>query len=152
MGLGTAPDITKEEAIAGEGKGSEAEHILQGKADRYKDMQRYRSEVKGELVRDIAKETGLDEETINDIIYSWSVSSNDQDIASLRAQEIAASLFDTEMSDWQKEQIPSAYEQLARRYQLMDQMKIRHRTSDDWELKELGGHVGETVERRLGFL
>jgi hypothetical protein len=61
-----------------------------------------RGEVKNDLVTRLSEETGVDYDTVNDIVAQWAMSSNDLDMRSLSLQAAAAEEFGVDMSEWQR--------------------------------------------------
>jgi 2'-5' RNA ligase len=62
-----------------------------------------RGELKADIVSELSKRTGVDEDTVNKIIKQWANTSNDKDMRSLSLQAAAAEEFGVEMSEWQLE-------------------------------------------------
>ena len=59
-----------------------------------------RAELKAQVARDLAKETGIPEEDVADFVTQWARSSNDDDMRSLAIQQDAAKEFGMELSEF----------------------------------------------------
>jgi hypothetical protein len=66
------------------------------------------SALKQKVVKELAKDLNVPEEWANDFIAYWANSSNDQHLASLTHQRIAAQVFGVQLSDWQREKYKDA--------------------------------------------
>jgi hypothetical protein len=64
-----------------------------------------REKIKDGIVTRISQETGISYGTVNDLIESWSMSSNDEHIQPLSLQEAASEEFGVPLSAWQKEKL-----------------------------------------------
>jgi len=64
-----------------------------------------RSELKMEIVDELAERTNLDPFSINSMILDWASTSNDSDVNALGTQIAASQQFGIPLSDWQKERI-----------------------------------------------
>jgi len=62
---------------------------------------------KKEIALYLSEHTQLSEEATNAFIKIWASTSNDADYRSLEIQKVAAEVFGTELSDWQKERLES---------------------------------------------
>jgi len=62
----------------------------------------FRTAIKYEICKRLAKDAGVDYDTVNAIVGQWAVSSNDEDMRSLSLQEAASEEFGTPLSDWQR--------------------------------------------------
>lgn len=63
---------------------------------------------KDQVCRDLAQETGLQYEKINNFIHQWAITSNDTDMRSLQIQQMATKIFGGELSPFQIERISIA--------------------------------------------
>lgn len=76
---------------------------------------------KDEISRMLSEHTGIDYEICNRFIRQWSRTSNDEDFRSLSIQAMAAELFETELSDWQREKY---IERLTRRAETLEELEV----------------------------
>lgn len=60
---------------------------------------------KDEIARTLSDLTGYGYSETNDFVKQWADSSNDSDLKSLGVQEVAAEVFGTQLTGWQKEQL-----------------------------------------------
>jgi 2'-5' RNA ligase len=66
------------------------------------------AEVKADIARQLAEETGLSEQECSRFVHQWAETSNDTDMRSLGIQEAASAEFGVPLSDWQLSQIEQA--------------------------------------------
>lgn len=62
-------------------------------------------EFKHKVVTELAKAMGWENYKANAFIHSWANTANDHSMTSLEIQKAAAEVFDTQLSDWQKEKV-----------------------------------------------
>lgn len=67
--------------------------------------------VKHALVKDLAAESGVDYETVNQVVHQWAESSNDTSLASLSMQQAVSEELGAPFHPWQAEQMKAALAQ-----------------------------------------
>lgn len=97
--------------------------------------------LKDALVRNIAKEAGLEYEEVNTMVAQWAESSNDTDMRSLALQRDAAAEFGIELSQFQKDKISS----LEARKAQSDAMKAYAEGPMEPTREEIGEKMAEAL-------
>jgi hypothetical protein len=98
-------------------------HLERPGAERYIDViipNAERKKWKKQVMQDLAADTGLSEERVNELVASWASTSNDEDPASLGLQVAAKHVFGAELTDWQRSRVEWATERVANRNTFID--------------------------------
>lgn len=112
-----------------------------------------RSEVKSNIVENLSQ-IGANPETVEDMLYAWSNSSNDHNEKSLMLQTAVSEEFDIPLSDWQKKNIenymnPAQYNINGEEYESTVRSMYEH---TQYALEEFGFGKNDVIRVYRGIL